>query len=89
MIRMQINTCICLHVCLICTIVQVKFLDKDNPKDSYNGHYVEVSGDGGEVGVLCYDDTDTMMATVLCRSLPNPSFLSTYLASSLDSYKGL
>ena len=66
----------------------MQFLATDNAKDSYS-HYVEVSGDSDELGLLCYDDnTDAMLAKVLCRSLPNPSFLSSFQASSHTSYKG-
>ena len=73
---------------MVLYVSQVQFVETDNARDIY-GHYVEVFGDNDEVGLLCYDDnTDVLMAKVLCRSLPDPSFLSTFQASRLNSYKG-
>ena len=52
-------------------------------------NYVEVAVDGNHgYGLVCYDDVDVMMSSVLCRSLPDPQFLVTYKSSKLPGYKG-
>ena len=67
-------------------IQQAQFVSTVN---SINNNYVEVAVDSNHgYGLLCYDDVDMMMSSVLCRSLPDPKFLVTYQSSKLTSYTG-
>jgi len=67
-------------------ILQVQFVSAaKNNKDNH----VEIAVDGNPgYGLVCYDDVDVMMSSVLCRSLPDPQFLVTYQSSNLTSYTG-
>ena len=57
--------------------------------NNINNNYVEVAVDSNHgYGLVCYDDVDMMMSSVLCRSLPDPKFLVNYRSSKLASYTG-
>ena len=66
--------------------MQVQFVSTVN---NINDNHVEVAVSSNHgYGLVCYDDVDTMMSSVLCRSLPDPKFLVTYQSSKVASYTG-